>query len=263
MIVGSVSRSTSAWTRACLLGQLGRERVLVRRWSRHVDPVGDQLIAASFQPVSELEVRDHVVAVVALDPLEDVGLRSLALAELQPRLEGDDAGAGIAQVDLPLEAVERLHPLDRVALDGRAERLADGAQEVDHHALAQQSVDFGLACPVTTHQALEGGRFVGRVVVDVHLRVGGEPRHQEIDQALEGRAFAVERELVRRIARPEDVERVVGLEHPEEVIQAVLERVRIALDIEEEVASRWRRERGKSPFRLIRLRRARVGAART
>ena len=54
----------------------------------------------------------RVVAVVALDPCQVVRARPFALAELEPRLERDDARAGVAQVDLAREAVERLEALD-------------------------------------------------------------------------------------------------------------------------------------------------------
>ena len=128
-------------------------------------------LATAFQPVAQPEVADDVVAVVALDPIEVGRLRPFALAELEPLLEGDDARPGIAQVDLADEVVERLHLLDRVALDRCPQRLTDDAQEVDHHAFAEEAIDLGLARPVAAHQALEGGRLVRRVVVDVHRRV--------------------------------------------------------------------------------------------
>ena len=110
-----------------------------RSAGRGTSPAGQrrQLDAQRLEPVAQAQVRDAVVAVVALDPLEDVVLGPLPLAELEPLLEGDDARSGVAQVDLALEPVERLHLLDRVALDRRAERLADGAVEVHEHASAE------------------------------------------------------------------------------------------------------------------------------
>ncbi len=165
-----------------LLGEFGRQRVLVGRGPRDVDAAGDQLVAPGLQPVAEPLVRNDVIAVVVLDPLQDVAPRSLALAELQPRLEGDDARARVAEVDLALEAVERLHLLDRVALDRRAQRLADGPQQVDEDAFAQESIDLGLPRAVAAHEALERRRLVGCVVVDVHGRVRGETSHEEVDQ---------------------------------------------------------------------------------
>ena len=90
------------------LGQVGRERGDAGHRARHDEPgLARQLLAPAFQPVAQPEVADHVVAVVALDPLELVEFGSFALAELQPLLEGDDARAGIAQVDLADEVVER------------------------------------------------------------------------------------------------------------------------------------------------------------
>ena len=171
-----------------------------------------------------------------LDPLQDVAPRSLALAELQPCLEGDDARARVAEVDLALEAVERLHLLDRVALDRRAQRLPDGPQQVDEDALAQESIDLCLPRAVAAHEALERCRLVGRVVIDVHRRVRGEASHEEVDQLLERASLAVERELPGVVARPDGVERPVHVENAEEVVEAVVERIRIAFDIEEQVA---------------------------
>src|SRR5439155_22759590 len=43
-----------------------------------------------------------------------------------------------------------------------------------------------------------------------------------------------------------------GLEHAEQVVEAVVEGVWVALDVEEEVARRWRRQRGKTPLGLDR-----------
>ena len=205
-----------------------------------------------FEPVPQPQVADHVIAVVALDALELVGLGSLDVAELEPLLEGHDARARVAQVDLPYEAVERLHLLDRIALDRRAQRLADDAQQVDQDPLAQELVDLCLARPVAPHQALQGGRLVRRVVVDVEVRVAFEALHEEVHQALEGAPLAVERELVGLVARPDRGELVVDVEDPEEVVEAVVERVRIALDVEEEIAGRGRRERGEPAIELDR-----------
>ena len=191
--------------------------------------------------------------VVALDPIEMIGRRSLAFAELEPLLEGDDARARIAQVDLALEAVEPFHPLDRVALDGRPQGLAHRPQQVDERRRTQQVVDLVLARPVAAHQALERGGLVRGVVVDVHRRVGSAALGEEVHDGLEAAPLAVERELAGRIARPEGVERAVHLEDAEEVVEAILERVRVALDVEEQVARRGRRKDGESPFRVDRV----------
>ena len=138
------------------------------------------------------------------------------------------------------EVVERLDPLDRVALDRRAQALAHRPEQVDEDAAAQQPVDLVLARGVPAHQPLERGRLVRRVVVDVHLR----------DSA---RAAAVEKSMSRSNARfsPASVtsdgsfgsndqigvKSPVDVEHAEEVVDAVVERVRVALEVEEQVAS--------------------------
>src|SRR6266550_2839426 len=97
-------------------------------------------------------VADHIVAVVPLDPIELVRGGSVAVPELEPLLEGDDARTGISKIHLALESVERLHLLDRIALYRGSERLADGAQEVDQDATSQEPVDLVLAGPVPAHQ---------------------------------------------------------------------------------------------------------------
>ena len=71
--------------------------------------------------------------------------------------------------------------------------------------------------------------------------------------ALEGAPLAVERELAGLVARPDRVERPVDLEDPEQVVEAVVEGVRVALEVEEQVAGRWRRQRGQAALLADRL----------
>ena len=52
------------------------------------------------------------------------------------------------------------------------------------------------------------------------------------------------------VARPERVERAVDLEDPEEVVEPVVEGVRVALDVEEQIARRGWRERGQTALGL-------------
>ena len=104
------------------LGQIGWQRIDAGRRSRHF-LAGErfEVVASILEPVAQAQVADDVVAVVPLDALE-VGRRGpLALAQLEPLLEGDDAGPRVPEVDLPDEPVELLHLLDRVALDGGAQ----------------------------------------------------------------------------------------------------------------------------------------------
>ena len=92
-----------------------------------------QLRSAFLEPVAQAQVADDVIAVVARDLAQDrlADLPVLGGATLQPGLEGDDARAGAPQLDLALQPVERLEALDRVALDARADPLADDAIQVD------------------------------------------------------------------------------------------------------------------------------------
>ena len=201
-----------------------------------------QLDPECLKPVAQSQVRDDVVTVVALDSVEVRGLRAFPFAQLEPLLEGDDAAAGVAQVDLAREAIERLHLLDGVALDRCPKTLAHCTQKVHEDALAQHVVDLVLARAISTHQSLEGCRLIRCVVIDVEVRVGGPTLGEEVHQTLERVVFGLERELAPLLARPEGVEGAVHLEHAEQVVEAVLEGVGVTLDIEEEVAGRWRRE---------------------
>ena len=158
---------------------------------------------------------------------------------------------------LAFESVELLHLLDRVALDRRPHALADGAKQVDEDAAPQQPVDLDLAGAVAAHQPLEGGRLVWGVVIDMERRVAFEPLHEEVDEPLERRTFRLERERAGLVARPDRVERAVGLQDAEEVVETVLERERVAFDVEEQVAFRRLGERGEPPFRVDRLARCR------
>ena len=151
-----------------------------------------------------------------------------------------------------VEPVERLHLLDRVALDRGAERLADGAQQVDEDAAAEQLVDLVLARAVAAHQPLQRGRLVRRVVVDVQVRVA---------RAAARMKKSISRSNARRSpssvnspssSRDQKAWNVPStLEDAEQVVEPVVERVRVALDVEEQVAGRRRRERspGRAPAR--------------
>ena len=180
-------------------------------------------------------VADDVVEVVALDALKVRRLGPFTLAQLQPLLERHDARACVAQVDLAGEAVELLHPLDRVALDRRPHGLSDGPQKVYENGSTKQVVDLLLPRGVPTHEPLQCRRFVGRVVVDVQRRVGRQPLEEEVHQPLERPPLSGERELAVVLARPEGMERAVRLEYAKEVVEAIVEGIRIALDVEKQV----------------------------
>ena len=220
-------------------------------------------MAELLEPIAQPLVADDVVAVVALDALEVRRVGSFALAELQPLLERHDARTGIAQVDLAGEAVELLHPLDRVALDEARSDCRTALQQVDEDRPPEEVVDLFLARGVAPHQPLQRGRLVRRVVVDVERRIGREPLAEEVHQPLERTAFRGQRELPVVLARPERVERAVGLEDAEQVVEAVIERVRVALDIEEQVVRRRLRQDRESALWIHGRRRDRAGGART
>ena len=165
-------------------------------------------------------------------------------AQLQPLLERGDAGSRVPQVHLALEPVQRLQALDGVALHRGADALPDGAKEVHEDALAQQPVHLQLARPVPAHQAAHGRWLVRRVVVDVETRIGLQAADEEVDEGLERPAFGVERDVV-ALDRPPGMERrlAIGpheprLEHPEEVVDPVVQGERVAFDVEEQVAGR-------------------------
>ena len=86
------------------LGQLLRRLAVARCRSRDLEPgCHCEARRGRLQPVAQAGVADDVVLVVALDPLEVVGSRPLALAELEPLFERDDARPGVAQVDVAFE----------------------------------------------------------------------------------------------------------------------------------------------------------------
>ena len=214
-----------------------------------------KLEALRLQPVAQPSRADHVVPVVGLDVLQDGRRGSIAGRQLEPRLELDDAGGRVAQLDVPREAIDGLELLDRVALDAGANALSHRSEQVDQHATAQQAVDLRLARAVSAHQALQGGRLVGCVVVDVQIRVALEPFGEEVHERLEGGPLAGRCHVARAVpvARPEGGERAVHVEDAEEVVEAVVVGVRVALDIEEEVARARQRQPGQATFGFDRL----------
>ena len=107
----------------------------------------------------------------------------------------------------------------------------DDAVEVDEHLAPQEVVELGLARAVAAHHPPQRRDLVLRVVVDVHVRVLGEPRVDEVDEPLEGRL------LLLAARRPQRLERVVAVAEAPEVLEAALGvPERVALEVEEEVA---------------------------
>ena len=116
--------------------------------------------------------------------------------------------------------------------------MADDGEQIDEGLGPQKVVDFVLARGVTAHEALHGGRFVRREMVDVQVGVGFEALCHEVDEALEcGPFFPPVRSPVADVRRlPFVIEEGVA----EQEFQAAFPNERITLEIEEDVALRRR-----------------------
>jgi hypothetical protein len=136
-----------------------------------------QLGALLFQPVVQLAGRVDVLLVVRLDRGQ---LRRVAVG--QPLLVHEHAAEPAGHLTLVRPAVERLDLLDRVRLLADPHRLPDDGIEVDEPLLAQQPVELRLADAVAAGQLLERGHPLGRVVVDVHLRIARRCADQPADE---------------------------------------------------------------------------------
>ena len=266
LVLGDIVREPLDEFRDALLAlaRLAILRLDVRGPRDRLARLGLEQRALRLEPVAEAPRRDAVVAVVRLDVREQlapVDALLVRVAELQPRLELDDARARVLQVDVAPEAVERFQLLDGVGLDGRADALSHGAVQVDEDVAAQQLVHLGLAGAVAPGEALHGRRLVRGVVVDVHPRVAAQPVHREVDEGLERAPLGAGRDLA-VLDRPERVEsRRVWIargvtfgrfDHAEEVVDTVALRravERVPLDVEEEVALRWWRQHAESVVR--------------
>ena len=205
-----------------------------------------ELAAAGLQPLAEAQGRQAVVPVVALYLRAQLRRHVGGLTGLQPRLEPDERPRRGRQIDVAREAVEGLQLLDRVALDRRAQPLPDHAVQVHEHPPAQQPVHLVLAGGVAAHQALDGRGLVRGVVIDVEVRVLRPTRHEPVDEVLERAP------LGRRVERPARLVAAVAVHGAEEVLQAAVPREGVALDVEEDVAGRGRRQCGQPPVRLDR-----------
>ena len=211
------------------LGLFGLDRLRLDRLGQRERPEGvERLLPPLEQPVAQEPRGDAVLAVVGGDLVEDP-----LVAREHPFLEGDDRGAALPDLRLPLERQERLQLLQPVPRPRDVQAAADDLVEVDEDAAPEQVVELGLARAVLAHQAAQRRDLVGGVVVDVQRRVGGEPLVDEVDEALERVALLV-------AGGGEDgLEAAVGVEDPPEVLEAALVvPERVALEVEEEVARR-------------------------
>ena len=196
-----------------------------------------ELTPALLQPVGETQRRKAVVPVVSFDFAAQFVRRPARDARLQRRLEPDERPRRRRQPDRAPETVERLQLLDGIALDRGPQPLPHHAVQVDEHVAAEQTVHLLPAGGVPARQALDRGRLVGAVVVDVEAGMPRPARHDPVDEALE-RAL-----LVRRVERPAGVVPAGPVRHPEQVLQTAVPREGVAFDVEEYVAGRRRRQR--------------------
>src|SRR5215211_9199431 len=198
------------------------------------------------EPAVEPERREAVLFVVGGDALEE-----RALPGLEPGLEVEDGLAPAVDLRLADEAVELLHPFDRVAGHRSAERLLRHAEEVDEHLAAQEVVHLLLARPVLAREARERGALVLRIVVDVHAGEAPAAFDEVVDELLEGAPLlvpvagpdgAVELLAVLRELDPAEEE----LEPPAGLVPGV------ALEVEPDVARRRLRHEVEAAVVLLR-----------
>jgi hypothetical protein len=184
------------------------------------------------EPVEERERGAAVLFVAGGDALEE-----RVVASRPPGLVVDDRVRAGGQLGAALEAGEPFRLLQRVARNARAERLAKHGVEVDEHAAAQEVVDLVLPSPVLTHQALEGGRVVGPVVVDVEARPARQAPAHPVDDLLEGAALALGVVGPERDVRPVQLEETEQEDEPPARLPE-----RVALEVENHVSRRGRRQ---------------------
>src|SRR4029453_7373044 len=149
------------------------------------------------------------------------------------------------------EAVELLHPLDRVAGHRGAECLLRQAEEVDEHLAAQEVVHLLLARRVLAREARERGALVLRVVVDAHAGEAPVALDEGVDKLLEGAPLLV------AVAGPEGAVELLAvlreLDPAEEELEPAARLVPgVALEVEPDVARRGLRHEVEAPLVLLR-----------
>ena len=144
---------------------------------------------------------------------------------------GVGGGAGVPPVEV-------LELLDRVGRLADPHPLPHDGVQVDEPLAAQQLVELGLAHAVPPGQPLERGRLVGRVVVDVHARVGapagGSARRAGRGSAPPPRSWSCAHQVLKPSA---------AVPEPGEVLPALaVGGERVALEVEVDVAVARRRQ---------------------
>ena len=128
----------------------------------------------------------------------------------------------------------------------------DVVVEVDEDVAAEQDVDLVLARRVALHQPLEGARLVAAVVVDVHPRVALAALQHEVDERLEHPLLLAPGHAP-TAAWNTGSPSGAALGPAEQVLEAVVERPRVRLDVEEHVEPRGRRQRREALAGLVRV----------
>ena len=225
----------------------------------------DEAAPQILQPVAEAERRDAIVAVVLLDDaphLPDgaarvrVGLQLEDAPRLQQTLQRMAVVVRRVEVNFPRVAVELLQVLDGVALDACEDRLPRRRVQVNEEFGAQHPVHFLLARRVAPHQPLERARLVGREMVDTQIGMRLAPSLDVVYELLENRLLPGG-ETPALPVRPERPARVI-LRLPvraerrpaEQVLEALRPHERRALNVEEHVAGRRRRQPREAALRF-------------
>ena len=239
-------------TRRWLVDVLARLRVRRRAQPR--------LARMADEPVAQAQRRHAVIAVVVGQVVEDLLCRG---ARAQPRRAVATVIAQCARLDVPddrvvallhvagahlVAHVQRLELLDGVGPRADTQSAADDGVEIDEHAVAQQTVDIGLARPVSRRHRQQMGRLVRRVVVDVHVGMLHPLQIHDVEEALEGHPLLLER------MGPQGAVLLADVDPAEQVVDAPdggirLRVERVALEVEEHVARIRARQ---SPERLRR-----------
>ena len=131
------------------------------------------------EPVAQRQRRPAVFLVVLGDRRKH--RRVLRLDPLLVRQHGAHPALDLGP---SRERRERFDLLQRVAVDAGPKALAHDRVQIDEDVAPQQLVHRVFARRVGAHELLERRVLVGTVVIDVHLRIGGQSRVHEIDELL-------------------------------------------------------------------------------
>ena len=143
-------------------------------------------VALALEPAAQRFGGQAVVAVVHGNTLTGLVGDGVDVTQFERQFEVAPRDGGVAQVQPPLEAVQRFQLLQAVTLHADAKGLAHHGVQVHEASAAQQLIEFGAARGVACHQSLERRGFVGAEVVDMRARVLLHARQCEVDEGLQG-----------------------------------------------------------------------------